>query len=616
MLGAVIVASVFLLADFTRAPRDLLTLTFYAIVPLACLGAMTMGLVTVVAVVVARIRRRPPSPERFTTTLATLAFGGVMLAVASSAYVVARRPTIVASLSTLLPILAGMILLLVATYFAGRTRPSRGVRRLAGRPALAIGLAAASLVVPPVLGLLRPTLVGETPVPPSMLPIERDQSVSKPRVLLLGWDGATWDVIDPLLRKGEMPTLRRLLERGSRGEIVAEPQVIQPFANSASAGARTPALWETVITGKRPLLHGIWDFECKTFAGVEQAVPFRIAGDHGGTTVPTTSDMARAERLWHMLDRAGISTAVVGWPTTWPARRAVKHGIISSPLAREDLPDTMQPNGAVDVRALCSDTDSTTHQVMRHLFALPATDLALPPWKTAETALEADLLKAFFWDYKDDMCNVRVALELEARHRPDFLAVYLSLVDITQHKFWRYYQPELFADVPPEHVARYGHAIEFAYESFDAHLARLLEAMGEGTTVIVLADHGAGPWVFGGLQGFLETALKRSHPEYSGNHRLNGMLVAHGPGIAADRQLEQPKHVDVTPTVLHLFGLPIGEDMPGRVLREMMQGGAVARPTRSIGTYQTGLSHGGTRPTSSRLDAEIEQRLRQLGYVQ
>jgi predicted AlkP superfamily phosphohydrolase/phosphomutase len=615
LLGGVVAACVVVLADFTRVPSDLLTLTVYAIAPVGLLGAAAAGVIAIGAVIVTRLRGGPLPAAAFTRRLAIIAFGSALLAIAAVAYIVARRPTLVVSASTLLPILMVAVLLLVTAYVAGRRAPA-GATRLAVRPATAIGITLASFALPLVLGFLRPTIVGESPARPSTAPIERDGGASKVRVLLLGWDGATWDVIDPLLRQGAMPTLARLLERGSRGVILAEPQVIQPFANSASAGARTPALWETVATGQRPLHHGIWDFECKLFGGVEQAVPFRIAGDHGGHSVPTTGDMARAERLWHILDRAGISTAVVGWPNTWPARRGLQNGIISSSMANEDVPYNVQPEGAVDVRSICGDTEAEARRTERALFALDGADTSSHPWEVVKNELEADLLRTFFWDYNNDLCNARIALDLNARHRPDFLAVYLRLVDIVQHKFWRYYQPEVFGDVPPELVERYGRAIEFAYRFFDEQLAKLLDSMGDDAIVIVLSDHGGGPWAFGGLQWLIQAAFRQFHPEYSGNHRLNGILAAGGPGISPGATFQHPGHVDITPTILHLFGLPLADDMPGRVLREAIDGERTApRPSRSIPTYQTELSSGGLRPTASSADGEVEGRLRALGYI-
>ena len=613
LLGAVVASCILVLADFTRVPRDLVLLTLYAVVPLAGLGGAAAGLLTLGALVFSGIRGKPLSVEGFTRRLATLAFGSLALLVAAGAFIVARRPTLVVSLPTLLPILAGAALVVLATYAVGRGRPP-GPGRPALRPRTTIAITLASLLLPPVLGFQRPALVGGRRAQSAGLQIARDGAVPKPRVLLLGWDGATWDVIDPLMRKGAMPTLARLVQHGSRGEIFAEPQVIQPFANSASAGARTPALWETIATGKSPLHHGIWDFECKMFEGVEQAVPFRIAGDYRGTNVPMTGDMSRAERLWHMLDRAGISSAVVGWPNTWPARRRLEKGVIVSTLARRNLPDSVQPEGAVDVGALCKDVEAEALRAERDIFSLPADD-SRRPWETAATPLEADLLQTFFWYYNDDLCNMRVALDLNARNQPDFVAVYLNLVDIVQHKFWRYYQPEVFGDVRPEEVARYGNALEVAYRFSDEQLAKLLDAMGKDTIVIVLADHGGGPWVFDGLQGIVQTAFRQVHPEYSGNHRLNGILVAAGPGIAQRAAIDDPKHVDIAPTVLHLFGLPMAEDMPGRVLSEAITGEPAGGAPRSIATYETELSEGGLRPTASGVDPEVEQRLRALGYV-
>jgi len=612
LFGAVSACTIFLLADLTRVPADLGLLTLYAVGALGCAGLVAAGLITIVALLVSGLRGRTLAGEAFTRRLATLAFGTMVLVVASIAHIVAGRPTIIVSGRVLLPILAGVLLLGVATYLAGRGRPSGP----ALRPATALAIALVSFVVPPVVGLIRPMLVGDAGLARTTAVARVASAPSKPRILLLGWDGATWDVMDPLLRDGKMPTLKRLLDGGTRGTIIAETEAIQPFANSASAGARTPALWESIATGKRPLHHGIWDFECNLFSGVEQAIPFRVAGKRLGVTVPTTGDMGRAERLWYMLDRGGISSAVVGWPNTWPARRGLDHGIISSTMAHQKVVDNVAPAGAIDGTALCANTDEEAMQVVRTAFNFPGTADSPTPWDAAPTPLESDLLRTFYLDYADDLCQMQIALEIARTQRPEFLAVYLSLTDIVQHKFWRYYQPEVFGDVPPADVARYGKTIPMAYEFFDGELAKLLAAVGEDTTVIILSDHGGGPWVFDGLQGFVQTAFKQVHPEYSGNHRLNGMIAARGPGIAAGAALDHPKHIDIVPTVLELFGLPVGADMPGRVLREMLAGPRATAPATSIPTYQVEASLGGLRPTPNPFDKDIEDRLRALGYVQ
>ena len=42
---------------------------------------------------------------------------------------------------------------------------------------------------------------------------------NKPKVLLIGWDAADWKVIEPLLAKGEMPNLARLMAAGVHGNV-------------------------------------------------------------------------------------------------------------------------------------------------------------------------------------------------------------------------------------------------------------------------------------------------------------------------------------------------------------------------------------------------------------
>ena len=71
---------------------------------------------------------------------------------------------------------------------------------------------------------------------------------SRCKLLLLGIDGATWRVLDPLLQAGNLPNLKRLIARGASG-------VLRSFEYSAS-----PVAWTTIATGKMPAKHNIKDF--------------------------------------------------------------------------------------------------------------------------------------------------------------------------------------------------------------------------------------------------------------------------------------------------------------------------------------------------------------------
>ncbi len=64
------------------------------------------------------------------------------------------------------------------------------------------------------------------------------------KVLLVGWDGADWKIIHPLLDAGKMPNLTALIENGVMGNL------------SSLRPELSPMLWTSIATGKRPYKHG------------------------------------------------------------------------------------------------------------------------------------------------------------------------------------------------------------------------------------------------------------------------------------------------------------------------------------------------------------------------
>ena len=75
------------------------------------------------------------------------------------------------------------------------------------------------------------------------------RSISAPiRTLVIGLDGCSWNVLEPLLETGELPNLSALREQGASG--VLESTV--PFY--------TGPAWASYATGCSPAAHGIYDF--------------------------------------------------------------------------------------------------------------------------------------------------------------------------------------------------------------------------------------------------------------------------------------------------------------------------------------------------------------------
>src|SRR5436190_13245929 len=113
------------------------------------------------------------------------------------------------------------------------------------------------------------------------------------RTLVIGWDGATWSVADPLVGAGRLPALAALRQAGASG-------VLQTVPNMNSAPA-----WSSIATGLNPGNHGIFYFD--------EPVP----GTYQRTVV--NAERRAAPSLWRMASEAGKRIVVVNVPISYPA---------------------------------------------------------------------------------------------------------------------------------------------------------------------------------------------------------------------------------------------------------------------------------------------------------
>ena len=114
------------------------------------------------------------------------------------------------------------------------------------------------------------------------------------KVLLVGWDGAGWNRIHPLLDSGAMPNLARMVDNGVMGDLAP----LTPLCS--------PLLWTSVATGQFADRHGILD----------TAEPDPVTGG----VRPITRVSLCAPQIWDILAREGVRSQVTGWPATHPAQ--------------------------------------------------------------------------------------------------------------------------------------------------------------------------------------------------------------------------------------------------------------------------------------------------------
>jgi tetratricopeptide (TPR) repeat protein len=139
------------------------------------------------------------------------------------------------------------------------------------------------------------------------------------------------------------------------------------------------------------------------------------------------------------------------------------------------------------------------------------------------------------------------------------------------------YHPPKMEGIPEADFAMYRQVVEGAYRLHDLMLQRLLHLAGPETSVILVSDH-----------GFHSDHLR---PKFTPRvpagitvwHRPQGAFIASGLGFQKDELLFGARLLDVTPTILHHFGLPVGSDMEGRVLEEIF---TEKRPVQAVPTWE------------------------------
>ncbi len=399
-------------------------------------------------------------------------------------------------------------------------------------------------------------------------PIEKDVSI--PKIILLGWDGATWVVMDRLIEEGLMPNTRDLIERGVRGNL-------KTLQNTVS-----PEIWTTIYTGKGKRHHGIYGFDYYAIPGIQTPLvpPERGLGvarilmsalrHRLIDVIVANRTFRRSTPVWCIMNKMGRSSGVVGTLVSWPAEK-VDPFLISSM--------------AGDIAAKVRRGEVGTEAFLSGEVFYPEN---LDEWATT------GILREERWEGA-------VGPHLYEKYRPDFFTLYTNQPDGTQHFKWKWMEPQYYSGVTQEDLARFGGAIEREYVFVDSVLGALMDIAGDSTNVIIVSDHGFSP-------------TYRSVQQAGHYHGPDGILIACGPSVSAGAEVNGACVFDITPTLLALAGIPVAEDMEGRVLEEIIRPEVLIRhPVKTTSTYETGSAKMVVR--KSGVEKDLYKRLQALGYT-
>ena len=264
----------------------------------------------------------------------------------------------------------------------------------------------------------------------------------QPRILVIGLDAATFDLIEPWAAAGHLPVMSAVMSGGASGRLLSTPNM-----HSASA-------WTSILTGLNPGRHGLFVFSDRDYATGQQV--FFKGGDRDGATIVSH------------LNRGGLSSGLLNVPMTYPAECSPGGFTVSGLDAPSLGADAFCPAGLRDDLFSRFPDYAFTPKGLGKLMAAEDLDGVMSAWmKLIETQTRA------------------AEYLLEARPVDFFMTVYTAS-DWGGHNLWKY------LDDNHQGADESIHPLLEIYKTLDGAIGRLLAYAGDGTQVYIISDHGMG----------------------------------------------------------------------------------------------------------------------------
>jgi len=257
------------------------------------------------------------------------------------------------------------------------------------------------------------------------------------KVIVLGIDGATFDLLYPWIEQGKLPNLARVLREGTHSVMRS---TIPPYSAQA---------WVSMMTGKNPAKHGVVDFFEPGSGGMDRGF--------------VSSTLIKGEAIWDTLSRHGKRVGIVNVPLTYPP----------SPVNGYMISGFLTPKGR--------------------------DDYAYPPELRDEILNITGEYDPDPWDLLTPSQNLgsfvhwmeiteQAARYLQKTHSVDFFISVIQGLDQLQHLFWDVLVDETTRNKRP--TAEIWPSLERCYEAADAVIGHRLNLLEEETTLFLVSDHG------------------------------------------------------------------------------------------------------------------------------
>lgn len=275
--------------------------------------------------------------------------------------------------------------------------------------------------------------------------------------ILFGIDGASFTVLDAMIAEGHLPHFKAFMEHGVRAELMS---TVHPL---------TPPAWTTLMTGRTPGNHGIYDF---LRAEIRRSGAFFTLNDFRDV---------KCETIWSIVSRQGGRVTSLNFPLMAPPP-PINGTIIPGLLSWRHLRRNIHPSTIYDrIKALPGFNAQEMSWDFEHerkgTQVLP--DEELEDWNRFHIAREQQWFNI-----------VRFLMDNEPA---DLTAVMLDGVDKLQHSCWRFLDPKFVSPQPSGFESRIRALCLEYFQKLDAFLGELVQRAGPDSRIFIVSDHGFGP---------------------------------------------------------------------------------------------------------------------------
>ncbi len=267
------------------------------------------------------------------------------------------------------------------------------------------------------------------------------------KVVVVGLDGATFDLIKPWAKEGHLPILQRIMRDGAHGSLES---IVPPM---------TAPAWTSFATGVNPGKHRLYDWIAR------EPDSYRFT--------PVTALDGTAPTLYGMLSEQGRRVVALNVPMTYPPVPVNGVMVSGMPTPSTDITFTYPETVYQDILNAVGD-----------YILYPD-----PGQAYSDSGIDSFLERL----YRSADLRMQAFAYLRERENPDFAMMVFNGTDTISHAMWKFMdQSHPLHD--PSKFEKYGTAIRDYYKHVDGLLANVVNSLDDDSTLIIMSDHGFGPF--------------------------------------------------------------------------------------------------------------------------